>query len=302
MKLLVITLSLAAVAVCWGDSITHGGTTINMDFVDIGYANNDAQSAANRAHAQSGGDGYGAVGYNYRMGKFEVTAAQWASVISADSNVGNAGTWSGSQPTASSSWYESAKFANWLTSGNAYSGAYQFNGSGTLTNVNRAAAVAAYGTVYVLPTEDEWYKAAYLKSDGSGYTLYATGDSIPSAGAGGENYANVLGSPWNIGTGIVENNGTFDMNGNVREWIESAADGTLDIMGETRVDRGGAYAAVAGSLSSEFRQAGASIGDPSGQSSLRGFRVAAIPEPSTLAFIGVFGGGLWFVRRYFPSV
>lgn len=28
----------------------------------------------------------------------------------------------------------------------------------------------------------------------------------------------------------------------------------------------------------------------------------AIPEPSTIAFVGIFGGGLWFVRRYFPNV
>lgn len=30
--------------------------------------------------------------------------------------------------------------------------------------------------------------------------------------------------------------------------------------------------------------------------------IEAIPEPATLAFVGIFGGGLWFVRRYFPSV
>ena len=30
--------------------------------------------------------------------------------------------------------------------------------------------------------------------------------------------------------------------------------------------------------------------------------ITAIPEPGTLAFVGLFGGGLWFVRRYFPSV
>lgn len=30
--------------------------------------------------------------------------------------------------------------------------------------------------------------------------------------------------------------------------------------------------------------------------------IHVIPEPSTLAFIGVFGGGLWIVRRFFPSV
>ena len=90
--------------------------------------------------------------------------------------------WSGSQPTASSSWYEAAKFANWLTSGNALQGAYGFSDATTFTGVDRATALTTYGTIYVLPTEDEWYKAAYLKSDGSGYTTYATGDSVPVAG------------------------------------------------------------------------------------------------------------------------
>ncbi|VGO12916.1 hypothetical protein PDESU_01470 [Pontiella desulfatans] len=32
------------------------------------------------------------------------------------------------------------------------------------------------------------------------------------------------------------------------------------------------------------------------------FYGVSIPEPSTIAFVGIFGGGLWFVRRYFPSV
>ena len=30
--------------------------------------------------------------------------------------------------------------------------------------------------------------------------------------------------------------------------------------------------------------------------------VSPIPEPATFAFVGIFGGGLWFVRRYFPRV
>jgi len=37
------------------------------------------------------------------------------------------------------------------------------------------------GTIYVIPTEDEWYKAAYYA--GSGYSLYAFGtDTAPIAG------------------------------------------------------------------------------------------------------------------------
>jgi hypothetical protein len=30
--------------------------------------------------------------------------------------------------------------------------------------------------------------------------------------------------------------------------------------------------------------------------------IEAIPEPATIAFVGLFGGGLWIIRRYFPSV
>lgn len=274
------------VAGAWAESITHGTTTINMDFVDIGYAGNDADFT-----------GYGSVGYNYKIGKFEVTAAQWNAVRAADSNVGNAGSWSGPQPTASSSWYEAAKFANWLTTGNAYSGAYQFNGSGTLTSVmTRAQIEADGGLFYVLPTEDEWYKAAYLKSDGSAYTTYATGNAIPTEGAGGENYDYAIGSPWNVGTGAVENNGTYDMNGNVWEWNESAFDGTLDNMAEDRVWRGGAFGI---SLEFNLRSPSRVSLNPTLVGHNIGFRVAAIPEPSSIAMIGLVGGCAVFIRRTF---
>ena len=67
-----VACALSAVGLCAGimaESITHSGTTINMDFVDIGYAGNDAD-----------GYGYGSVGYNYRIGKYEVSAAQWYAV------------------------------------------------------------------------------------------------------------------------------------------------------------------------------------------------------------------------------
>ncbi|MEE9366110.1 MAG: hypothetical protein V3W44_05425, partial [Dehalococcoidales bacterium] len=140
----------------WGleGDITHGGTTINMDFVDIDHAGNAADGS------------YGVVGYDYRMGTFEIKASQWASVLAADPNIGNAGSWSNSLPTASANWYEASKFANWLTTGNAYKGAYQYNSGGTLTNVLTRAQMIDLGTIfYVLPTEDEWYKAAYFKSD-----------------------------------------------------------------------------------------------------------------------------------------
>ena len=197
------------------------------------------------------------------------------------------------------------KFANYLTTGDAYAGAYQFTAAGSvLRAVDRDAAVLAHGTVYVLPTEDEWYKAAYYKpvDDGS-YSLYASGlDTTPTHGtANGWNYYNsgyVIGPPnytWETGFGGEEQNGTFDMNGNVWEWNESALDGNLDNMAERRVYRGGAWYYIESSLRSSFR--GAFY--PDEEYKYLGFRVAAIPEPSSIAMIGLVSGFGVFVRRFF---
>lgn len=269
------------VAGAQADSVTHGGTTINMDFVNMGYAGNAADST-----------GYGSVGYDYRIGKFEVTALQWDAVRLADPNVGNAGLYSGSQPTANSTWYEAAKFANWLTSGTYNGGAYQFSDSSTLTGVDRAAAVATYGTVYVLPSLDEWYKSAYFKSDGSAYTSYATGDSVPGietdANYGG--FSGTYNAPWDVGTGTVENNGTFDMNGNIGEWNESVSPADV-----------GRPWILGGSYNSRRAQDMRSFasGDRTSERSDVGVRVVAIPEPSSILLMGVAGGFALFIRRRF---
>jgi hypothetical protein len=141
---------------CYADSVTfgNGANQFSMDFVNIGNAGNAADTT-----------GYGAVGYNYRIGRMEVTIDQFTRAYAADSRIGsgNEGYWNTSPqsvgtggPASGVSAFEAMKFANWLTSGDAYMGAYQFSSNGTLTAVNRDAAVSAYGTVYVLPTEDEW--------------------------------------------------------------------------------------------------------------------------------------------------
>lgn len=293
-KVRIITLVATAMVAVGAQAETFGigANQFSIDFANIGHAGNVADTT-----------GYGAVGYNYQMGKYEVTIDQFSKARAADSRVGNGGEgwWDGygglgtSAPASNVNWYEGAKFANWLTTGDAYAGAYQFDGSGTLLAVDRAAAVETYGTVYVIPSEDEWYKAAYLKADGSAYTLYATGDSIPSAGLGGENYHGAIGTPWVVGSGIAENNGTFDMNGNLLEWNESAQDGTLDNMAENRVVRSGVYHNLEKYMRSSYR--GYYITGLSNDQ--LGFRVAAIPEPSSIAMIGLVSGLGLFIRRRF---
>ena len=279
---LIALIAIALTSTCINASaitIIHGSDSVDIDFVDIGNLNNTGDTA-NTVN----GSNLGSVDYNYSIGKYEVTADQWATVLAADSNIGNAGTWSGSQPTANTSWYEAAKFANWLTSGDALVGAYSFSDASTFTGIDRATALSTYGTIYVLPNEDEWYKAAYLKSDGSGYTLYATGDTLPAEGSD-VNYGSANSSPWDVGTGIIENNGTYDMGGNVWEWNEDAFDGTLDNLSENRVKRGGAWNVNSNGIKSSHR----SSTNPVTISNLNGFRVVsiAVPEPSSAALLAI---------------
>ncbi len=253
-------------------SFGSGANAFEMQFVDIGHPGNVTNS-----------DGYGAVGYNYKIAKHEVTIDQItkSGAGDGDENYWNDGTRTigVDAPASQVSWYEAAQFCNWLTSGDTNSGAYQFDASGTLTNVDRKAAVALFGDVYVIPSEDEWYKAAYYKpvNDGS-YSLYASGlDTAPALGTpSGWNYDFVNGSPnytWEIGFGGQEQNGTYDMNGNVNEWNESAGDGTLDDMAENRVFRGGAYNGDESYLHSSYRNV-AYV--PTTEFSVFGFRVALI--------------------------
>ncbi len=178
--LAIIVCMMAAVNFASADTIRG----IGMDFVTIGNPGNAADTQVMTA---DGTTGYGSVGYNYRIGKYEVTAAQWQTINTA-AGIGNPGNWSGNQPVAGISWYDAAQFCNYLTSGNKYSGAYKFDISGNFLSIDRASSISTYGTTYVIPTEDEWYKAAYFKPDGSGYSLYANGTDIAPIAGVNSNY------------------------------------------------------------------------------------------------------------------
>ena len=75
-------------------------------------------------------------------------------------------------------WETGARFANWLTNGrgagDTETGAYTFNG-GSAATPDHAKLAVGEKTVWVLPNENEWYKAAYFNPDASGYSLYANG-------------------------------------------------------------------------------------------------------------------------------
>jgi formylglycine-generating enzyme required for sulfatase activity len=292
--LAVIVCMMAAINFASADTIRG----INIDFVTIGNAGNTADTVV----MNDGTTGYGAVSSNYRIGKYEVTNTQWnAFTAAAGAPTGNPSTaydanayFTGAQqPTNMVSWYEAAQFCNYLTSGNKYSGAYKFDISGNFQEIDRVSSISTYGTTYVIPTENEWYKAAYFKPNGSGYSLYANGTSTAPIDGVNSNYGWAIGypgSPWNITNGTQEQNGTFDMMGNVWEWNET-------LIGSNRGLRGGSYHdyryAYSGDL---FLRSSSRISGsyPYSEGYALGFRVASVPEPATII---LFSLGLVVLRR-----
>jgi len=285
-------------SVAQADLFGTGTNQFSIDFVNIGHAGNLADTT-----------GYGSVGYNYRIGQTEVSIDQFFKARAADGRIGsgNENHWNtgfrtagNNAPASAVSWFEAATFCNWLTTGDAYTGIYQFNGSGTMTGIDRNYR-NGIGLAYVLPNEDEWYKAAYFKPDGSGYSLYASGlDSTPTwGGANGWNYFNggsVNPYPnyvWDVDAGGLEQNSTYNMMGNVQEWIETAKDGLLDDLSERRTLRGGGITSLVDELGALERL----DEGPTEFSSTIGFRVAAIPEPSSVVLLVVGAGGLVAYRR-----
>ncbi|MFC1678004.1 formylglycine-generating enzyme family protein [Planctomycetota bacterium] len=309
--MIVIFVGVMAVANTASATIVQG---IDIDFVTIGNAGNagdtrigypDSPYPWNFSPADSANPyGCGAVGYDYRIGKYEVTNAQWNQFTSAvgaptgnPSNAydENATYTDGQQPVNNVSWYEALQFCNYLTSGNKSLGAYLFSGNNTnpgdFLGINRDLAISTYGTAYVIPTENEWYKAAYYT--GIDYSTYANGTGVAPIAGDDTNYDGVIGQPWDVGTGIEEQNYTFDMMGNLFEWNETLVNTETE---SHRGIRGGSYYPHLDfdiSLRSSYRVHYNMFSEDIDV----GIRVASVPEPCTLALMGL---GLLALRTRKP--
>ena len=171
-----------------------GGNQFTMNFVDIGNAGNadDTTGSPNPA---------GAVAYAYGLGKYEVSEDM---ITKYNSNYGTANslaitkdTSGVDKPATNVSWNEAARFTNWLNTSTGGSAAYNFTTSGVNDNIALwGSGDAGYDAsnpyrnslaTYVLPSMDEWYKAAYYNPTTGTYFDFPNGlDTAPTAVASGQ--------------------------------------------------------------------------------------------------------------------
>ena len=312
--------SIVAIAACaMLVRVGMASAAINITTVSVGNPGNAAD-----------GNGYGAVDYKYNIGKYDVTASQYATFLNAvaktDTNTlynpfmvrtdyGSGITQNGSdgnytysvnaafvnRPVNNVSYWSTARFSNWLENGqpNGVQGAGTTEtGTYTLTTASIANNTVSRnaGSTWSLPSEDEWYKAAYYKGGNifADYWLYATqsdttpGRSLSDSSGNNANFYNGSGTyPIDSGhkstvVGQFANSpgayGTFDQNGNVFQWNESI------INGGSRGVRGGSF-----DDSSSLMQSGARGDyDPTTEFGFIGFRVVSqIPEPTSMAVVAL---------------
>jgi formylglycine-generating enzyme required for sulfatase activity len=166
------------------------------------------------------------------------------------------------------------------------------------------------GATYFIPSEDEWYKAAFYKGGGTtaGYWDFpmqsnSASNVLSSSGTHNANFSNGSGypagftDPTNLLTPVGAFSaspgpyGTFDMGGDVDQWNEGLP--SLSNRGA----RGGAYNLVWNAPLSKGR----GYAPPSSEYFAIGFRVASVPEPGSISLLVAGALGLlaygWRRRR-----
>ena len=316
-KLLFLTLAASGLLVQTASAL------ITIDSVTVGNAGNANDTT-----------GYGGVGYDYGIGKYEVTLNQYTAFLNAVGATDTYGLYntsmgtdlnsagiarsgasggytyavmgSGNRPVTYVSWYDSARFANWLGNGQptgAQAAGTTETGAYTLTG-NTGFITRNAGWTYSLPSENEWYKAAYhqpvsLGGDTDNYWLYPTRSNVaPNSRNGSDsdpNSANFfqdyrIANGFNGGYAVSQSTsysssqqyltavgafsladsfyGTFDQGGNVWEWNDALIGGT-------------ARGLLGGSWKNQQNFYPVSISSgPAFEFDVFGFRIAIVPEPS----------------------
>lgn len=258
--------------------------------------------------------GFGKVNYTYRIGKYHVTIKQYTDFLNAvaktdtyslyNTNMGanlnsagisrsgasgaytysvmNNGGLSANRPITFVTWFNAARFANWMSNGQksgsqsqstTENGAYTLNGamSGKAPAKNSINPNTGAPPTYYIPLENEWYKAAYYNPSAGSYTTYATKSNVAPGNLIGNqanqaNYFIASGKGFSVTQSLFFNvnvqnyltdvgsftssssyYGTFDQNGNADQWND--LDGAASLY---RGLRGGFYFAGSSPLKSSL--------------------------------------------------
>lgn len=295
------------------------------DLVWIGNPGNPPDVDANCLET-----GCGSVAAGYAIGRTEVTNLEYADFLNAvarfDSNElyhpsmdadarggivrsGSPGHYSYSvkpgheaKPVVFVSLWDAMRYANWLHNGQpsgkqtqatTENGAYAMMPSAVAAN----SVTRRPGAEFFVPSEHEWYKAAYYDAGlGDYYNSPTSSDLAPVTGPppGAANTANVYGSGGyavtlstffdngvdyltDVGAYALSPSpyGTFDQGGNVWEWNETVPPATPSQRGL----RGGGWDDQQSYVSKSIP----SSADPTDETYDYGFRVAsAVPEPGAV--------------------
>ncbi len=303
---------------------------VTIDYVTVGDPGNLAD-----------GTTFGAVSYAYQIAKNETTISQYAVFLNAVAAIDTYGLYnvgmitntingitqnglSGSftysvnpgsenKPITYVSWFDAARFTNWLHHGQptgAQDSSTTEDGAYTLLGaVNNEIVFKNVGAKVWIPSEDEWYKAAYYDPNKNGVGVggywaqptqsdtvagntigvansanYEDGDYV---GSGSSSYPteNALTDVGAYGVNSDSAYETNDQAGNVWEWNDA-------VDGLSRGLRGGSW--INGDNNFDSLNSGSDV--PSNGDESFGFRVASVPEPTSLVMT-MLAGGVMLIRR-----
>jgi len=318
--------------------------SISMSYVTVGNPGN----APDPTRDQDSTSGYGSVAYTYDIGEYDVTDSQYCTFLNDVDSTGsntlalyspqgdaeygitfNSGVANGSKysvisgyasmPVVDVTYWSALRFVNWMNNGegnaSTENGAYTLQGDSP-TPSNSASLLANpqqnRGATVWLPSENEWYKAAYydpnLNGTG-GYYPYATQSHMtpgndyltPSVANEANYYTGVYSVTQNSSDNSSQNYltpvgsftnsmsyyGTYDQSGDVWNWTSTVVSSLYPVL------RGGEWSGngTPYDQSSFFRD---HYDSPTVEFDSFGFRVASVPEPNSIMLMvaGVAGLGL----------
>src|SRR4051794_25807348 len=288
MRLRVLVVLAAFAASVFGYPAVAGSPSdeLRIDWVSVGDPGN---APDNEVMLSDRTTGYGAVPYRYQIGKYDVTNVQYAGFLNAVASgsdpyllfdpcmdsaqcyglgsgiarSGSAGAYTYAaeagrerRPVNYVNMYDAMRFANWMNNGqgtgDTETGAYTLRG-GTPVPTNAFNVRRNAGAKVFLPSENEWYKAAYYNTRTKRYYLYPAGTNatmtcaLPGptpntancgAATGSANPANpglpqggwIYNDVTDVGaySGSPSPNGTFDQGGDVFQWTDDLTDAVVN--------------------------------------------------------------------------